>query len=253
MRVGCAPPSGQLFPIGVNRVECTGTDTLNRSSSCSFTVTVVAPPRLRLTRFMAFGDSLTTGQTVIPNTDDVLLESNPQTAYPGVLARLLSARYTTQTLVVVNEGKPAERAERALGRFVDAFRAHSPEAVILLEGVNDIIAADVTGEGITIAEAGLSALAAEARNRRARVFLCTLPPTRRGRRQVPMSAIQAFNDRVRAIARGEGAYLVDVFGALLPDADAMIGSDGLHLTEAGYRRVAETVFTAIRDDLEIKP
>jgi lysophospholipase L1-like esterase len=32
----------------------------------------------------------------------------------------------------------------------------------------------------------------------------------------------------------------------------MVGGDGLHLTEAGYRRVAETIFAAIRDDLEIK-
>jgi lysophospholipase L1-like esterase len=201
---------------------------------------------------MAFGDSLTMGQTVIPNTDDLLLDSNPATAYPGVLARLLSARYTTQTFVVDNEGKPAERSERALGRFVDAFLAHSPQAVILLEGVNDITFAETTGAGIDVAEMGVSALAADARNRHARVFICTLPPTKRGRRQVPMSAIQAFNDRLRVVARGEGAYLIDIFSALLPDVDAMVGSDGLHLTEAGYRRVADTIFLAIKADLEIQ-
>ena len=45
--------------------------------------------------------------------------------------------------------------------------------------------------------------------------------------------------------------LIDVFSALLPDLDGNIGSDGLHPTEIGYRRIAETVFAAIRADLEI--
>lgn len=252
VRVECSPSSGTSFPIGATQVECTATDALSRNASCRFAVTVAAPPRLRLTRFMAFGDSLTRGEMVVPNTGDVVTQANPQTAYPTVLAQMLSARYATQRIVVDNEGKSAERSYVALGRFVDAFAAHSPEVVILLEGVNDIIAADTNSAGIVAGEAGVSELAADARNRRARVFICTLPPTKPGRRQVPMSSIQAFNDRLRVVARGEGAFLIDLFSALLPDVNTMVDSDGLHLTEAGYRRVAETVFGAIREDLEIK-
>ena len=201
---------------------------------------------------MAFGDSLTAGEIVVPGGDDTETRANPETAYPAVLARLLSARYTTQTITVVNRGKSAEQADRALGRFVDDFLSNSPEAVILLEGVNDIIVAETSGLGIDTAERGVSALAADARNRHARVFIVNLPPTKAGRRRVPLSTIQAFNDRLRVVARGEGALLIDIFSALLPDVDAMVGSDGLHLTEAGYRRVAETIFAALRDDLEIK-
>jgi len=201
---------------------------------------------------MAFGDSLTAGEIVVPGGDDTETRPNPDAAYPAVLARLLSSRYTTQTIVVTNRGKSAEQAERALGRFVDSFLQDSPQAVIILEGVNDIIVAQTSGLGIDTAERGVSALAADARNRRARVFIVNLPPTRAGRRHVPLSTIQAFNDRLRVVARGEGALLIDVFSALLPDVDAMVGSDGLHLTVAGYQRVAETVFAAIRDDLEIK-
>lgn len=252
MRITCDPASGTTFGIGSTEVRCTITDALNRSATCSFIVTVAAPPRLRLTRFMAFGDSLTAGQSVIPGTDDVELISNPDLAYPAVLARLLQARYTTQSITVVNRGKPAEQAERALGRFVDDFLANSPEAVILWEGVNDIIVAETAGLGIDTAERGVSALAADARNRHARVFIVNLPPTKAGRRRVPISTIQAFNDRLRVVARGEGAYLIDIFSALAPDVETMVDSDGLHLTAAGYRRVGETVFAAIRDDLEIK-
>jgi len=250
--INCSPESGAVFPVGSTSVECTIRDSLNRSASCSFSVIVTAAPRLRLTRFMAFGDSLTAGEIVVPGGDDTETRANPETAYPAVLARLLSARYTTQTITVVNRGKSAEQADRALGRFVDDFLSNSPEAVILLEGVNDIIVAETSGLGIDTAERGVSALAADARNRHARVFIVNLPPTKAGRRRVPLSTIQAFNDRLRVVARGEGALLIDIFSALLPDVDAMVGSDGLHLTEAGYRRVAETIFAALRDDLEIK-
>jgi lysophospholipase L1-like esterase len=250
--ITCTPESGAAFPVGSTRVECTIKDSLNRSASCSFVVTVVAAPRLRLTRFMAFGDSLTAGEIVVPGGDDTETRPNPEAAYPAVLGRLLSARYTMQTITVVNRGKSAEQADRALGRFVDDFLANSPEAVIILEGVNDLITAESAGAGIDTAERGVSALAADARNRHARVFIANLPPTKAGRRRVPISTIQAFNDRLRVVARGEGAYLIDVFGALLPDVDAMVGSDGLHLTEAGYKRVGETVYAAIREDLEIK-
>ena len=250
--VKCTPESGAVFPIGTTNVECTITDSLNRNASCRFAVMVLAAPRLRLTKFMAFGDSLTAGEIVVPGSDDAETRPNPDAAYPAVLARLLAARYTQQTIIVTNRGKAAEQADRALGRFVDDFLANSPEAVLILEGVNDIIVAENTGLGIDTAERGVSALAADARNRHARVFIVNLPPTRQGRRRVPLSTIQAFNDRLRVVARGEGASLIDIFSALLPDVDAMVGSDGLHLTEAGYRRVGETVFTAIRDDLEIK-
>jgi len=54
------------------------------------------------------------------------------------------------------------------------------------------------------------------------------------------------------IARGEGAVLVDVYAALAPEVNANVSIDGLHLTPLGYRRVAETVFAAIRADLEIR-
>ena len=67
-----------------------------------------------------------------------------------------------------------------------------------------------------------------------------------------MSAIQFINDRLRQVARGEGAVLVDLFSALLPDVNANVSIDGLHLTPLGYRRVAETVFAAIRADLEVR-
>lgn len=49
---------------------------------------------------------------------------------------------------------------------------------------------------------------------------------------------------------GEGAVLVDLYQATLPNASAWIGVDGLHPTEAGYAFIAETFYAAVRADLE---
>jgi lysophospholipase L1-like esterase len=249
--VNCSPASGATFPIGATQVECVATDSLNRTGSCRFSVTVAAPPRLRRTRIMAFGDSITEGQVIVPNTESAELVDTPN-SYPVVMAGLLGARYTDQRIEVFNRGKATERSELALSRFTGSFGIDRPDTVVLLEGYNDIIFAPTTALGILAAEAGVSALAADARNRGARVFICTLTPGKIGRRQIANSAIQAVNERLRVVARGEGAYLIDLYSALALDIEGNISSDGLHLTELGYKRVAETVFAAIRDDLEIK-
>lgn len=252
VNVSCTPASGATFPIGTTDVECDAVDSLQRKASCFFSVTVTAPPRLARTRIMAFGDSVTAGQVVVPNTDSAEVITTPEVAYPTVLAQMLGARYTDQRIEVFNEGRPTERSELALSRFIGTFGIDHPDVVVLLEGYNDIIFATSGAIGIAAAEQGVSALAADARNRGARVFICTLTPGKPGRRQIAPSAILAANDRLRVVARGEGAVLVDTYSALLPDVGENVGSDGLHLTPAGYRRVAEAVFAAIRADLEVK-
>src|SRR6478752_8512355 len=52
--VSCSPPPGQMFPIGTTEVSCTATDTLNRTATCSFNVTVSKLPTLSKTRYLAF-------------------------------------------------------------------------------------------------------------------------------------------------------------------------------------------------------
>jgi lysophospholipase L1-like esterase len=249
--VACTPPSGSTFPVGTTDAECVATDSLSRTGSCTFSVTVTGPPRLRRTRIMAFGDSLTEGQTILSN-DPYDLFAPPETAYPTVLRQLLSTRYTDQTITVFNRGRPGEQASRALSRFIATFVADAPDIVVLMEGYNDVVQAGDDVTGIANAIAGITELAGEARRRGARVFICTLAPSRPGRIAIQRSALDFINDRLRQVARNEGAVLVDVFSALLPDVNANVTIDGLHLTPLGYRRVAEAVFAAIRDDLEIR-
>ncbi len=86
--------------------------------------------RLSRTRFMAFGDSLTVGE--IPD---------PSTPYPIILQTELRSRFLSQAndIVVINAGAGGERLLNGVLRFEDAFAAHRPEAVLLMEGVNDLL------------------------------------------------------------------------------------------------------------------
>jgi lysophospholipase L1-like esterase len=249
--VACTPASGTTFPVGVTEARCVATDSLSRTGSCTFSVTVAAPPRLQRTRILAFGDSLTEGATILTN-DPYAIVHPPDTAYPTVLGQLLSARYTDQTITVFNRGLPGEEASRALPRFIATLAADAPDVVVLQEGYNDYSRNDNAVFGIDNAVRGITDLAGEARRRGMRVFICTLAPGRPGRVQIPASVLQVINDRLRDVARTEGAVLVDLFSALQSDVNANVSIDGLHLTPLGYRRVAETVFAAIRADLEVR-
>ena len=248
--VSCRPEPGSLFAIGSTQVDCTATDAINRVATCSFAISVTDTARLRLTRILAFGDSITSGEVVKPGTEDA--ETMPaRDPYPAVLQRLFNARYTGQTITVTNAGKGGEKAVDALARFGGALRLVNPEAVIILEGINDLYGGSLP-DNIENALRGVGALAAEARNRGVRVYMCTLTPTRPGRRYVPIGIVQAANARIRDGARGEGAQLIDLFTPLLADLNNNIGSDGVHPTELGYQRIAEAVFAALRADLEVR-
>lgn len=251
MSVACTPPSGTTFTVGVTQAQCVATDSLNRTASCTFSVTVAGPPRLSRTRIMAWGDSLTEGSTLL-GADPYAIVHAPELSYPTVLKQLLSARYTDQSITVTNRGEPGEQAWRALSRFVATFAGDAPDVVVLQEGYNDYRAADDGAVGIANAILGIRQLAGEARRRGARVFICTLAPSRPGPKAIPLSALQYINDNYVSIARVEGAVLIDLYSALLPDVNANVGPDGLHLTPLGYRRVAETVAAAIRADLEVR-
>jgi lysophospholipase L1-like esterase len=248
--VACAPESGATFPVGSSSVECIATDALKRTASCNFQVAVAPAPRLGRTRIMAFGDSVTAGDVVVPGTDDLIL-SPTALPYPAVLAQLIRERYGDQP-AVFNAGLSGEHAlaSKTLPRFTFESRSNNADVAVILEGFNDILYAD-PAKGIGDAEFGVSVLAADARGRGIRAFIALLTPTKPGRRHIPLGVVQAANDRLRAVARGEGAVVIDTFTPLVADLNANVGSDGLHLTPLGYRRLAETVFAALRADLEI--
>lgn len=240
-----------MFPIGSSEVSCTATDALNRSASCVFPVTVARTPTISKTRFLAFGDSVTVGivSAVNPSgTPPFILTPVPNDAYPAVLQRLLAARYTTQTMSVLNEGKGGESAQNGVGRAQTVFASQRPEVALIMMGYNDLGPGE---SGIDPGIAALNDIVKEARFRGARVFLATLTPPPVGvNRGISNSTISGFNERVKAMARGENAVLVDVHQAWSHDPNRYNSADGRHPNQAGYQLIAETFFAAIRAELE---
>lgn len=172
------------------------------------------------------------------------------TSYPTQLLEILTRRYSTQTFTVVNEGRRGEWAEEGAVRFLGRLRAVQPEAVLLLEGVNDLNALGSRGVGATIR--ALDSMVRDARAQGARVFLATLPPARPGSRNGADVAdvIPLLNAEIVRLAASREAVLVDVAGAFGRDL-SLLGPDGLHPNEAGYQRMAVAFFEAIRTALEV--
>jgi lysophospholipase L1-like esterase len=259
--VTCSPQSGETFPIGTTAVTCKATDSLNRSSECAFPVTVSKLAQLSRTRFLAFGDSITAGEVTFPVVGAVSHAAGlitkqivvPSAAYPTVLERTLRGRYSSQaaSITVANYGLGGEKAINARARFIEALNIVRPEAVLLWEGHNDI------GGGIDGAASGaaseMRAMAAEARLRGMRVFIGTMvPPRPGGTKPIGQLYVDDFNNRMRALAANEGAVLVDIYGALLPEVTRWVGIDGLHPTEVGYAKIADVWFQAIQATFEVR-
>ena len=254
--ITCSPGSGQLFPVGTTTVSCAAVDAAAATGACTFLLQVAPVPRLTLTRFLAFGDSITAGEVTVPVANlgsaggqayrQIVV---PAFSYPAVLSEQLRQRYVVQSVTVENAGRPGDAAATAFPRFQAAMSASRPEVVLLLMGFNDL----ENRNTVDAAYLALERMAKDARGRGARVFLGTLTPSIPGRqRSQSESLILRLNDAIRTLAAGETAVLVDLYQAALPNVEAWIGVDGLHPTEAGYARIADQFFAAIRADLEAR-
>jgi acyl-CoA thioesterase I len=243
----CTPASGSTFRIGDTPVSCTATDAQSQSSACTFTVSVARIPELARTRFLAFGDSITEGQT--SPAPDVLMTLDFPDAYPGQLEQMLAARYTAQTPTVLNRGLGGERAARGRQRLPGVLEQDRPEVLLLLEGVNNIVnekTRDLAGY--------LDEMVRSAQRRNVEVLIATLLPigdVLEGRRPGTREAIQDLNEEIERIARKNGlGPTVDLHSVFLQEP-SLLGRDGLHPTAAGYTRIAEVWLEAIRQRYEI--
>jgi lysophospholipase L1-like esterase len=249
--------------VGTSKVTCTAIDARQQIGMCAFDVTVQGPPKLSATQFVAFGDSITEGKIA----DGTLL---PNGGYRGYLSDLLAARYLTQTTAIFPEGCGGETAgpfppgdpnipscstaAGGVARLANVLVRDNPQVVLLLEGVNDL---SFGGDPSAIPPliTALRSMIDEARIRGARVFLATLTPTRatgtpsaRGRAAMPL--IPAANDQIRQLAASQAAVLVDLYQGFGGSADPYIDTDGLHPNAAGYQKIAQIFFDAIRANLE---
>ena len=277
----CVPPSGSVFGIGQKTIVCTATDALQRTDTCSVAITVLAPPALAVTRFLAFGDSITRGEDgvngvpqpqpycPIPTSTSTSLQMRfgPRTilpdaqTYPGVLQQKLIARYTTQSPMVTNRGCPGESVTATnpdtFSRFVGLASSGAYDAVLIMEGSNDLDAAAQAAPSVQIGvlgstAAGLRQMVDNARRLGLYPLLATIPPmSSAGSRGGGARLVPLLNERILQIGGAENIPIVDVYAAFKGDL-TLLGDDGLHPNVNGYAVIATTFADAIKSTLEIK-
>ncbi len=261
----CTPTSGSTFPVGTTTVTCTATDAQQRVSTCGLTIAVAAPPRVLVTRFVAFGDSITAGQdgqNAITSDFGGFLQFDRSIIlvgfeYPTVLRTALKARYTLQSdaIAVLNAGNPGESAgdTATLTRFRNALVGY--DVVLILEGSNDLYNAYSGGTSITNAAInGIQSMIRAAKQAGVRPYLATVPPMNPGActpicRGFAYALVPAFDDRLRALASSEAIPLVDVYKAFNGDL-TLLSADGLHPNANGFGLIADTFLDSIKATLE---
>ena len=256
--VACAPASGTTFQIGNTTVNCTARDAGTQQATCSFNVTLT-PRLLQVSKFMAFGDSMTEGENGIrPGALRRPAEILPGAPYPTQLSSMLSHEYPTQTFQVVNKGISGRFAQDGAKDLPRDLAAERPEALLLLDGYNNLFQGCPAGGAINsqclnAIDVVLAALSLDIINGRSSgakyVFVSTLTPpgpvTGPMDRRINGQAIVMMNSRIAATVPGLGAILVDTYPRFLGHEAEYVSTDGLHLRPAGYEALARSFYDSI--------
>jgi len=215
------------------------------SSPFSFLAVLLAP-----LPFVAFGDSVTEGQNGVgaPNGLNMLVV-DPANSYPTKLRSRLTTDFPTQVTSGFNAGLGGEFTSEGLQRLPQVLAAQQPQALLLLDGYNDLLTFGAPGvQGVADSLEDMIKLAKASGVQY--VFVSTLTPGREApmlpSRQIPPALILQTNAQIRIMVPAEGGILVDSFNAFVGREATLVGVDGLHLTAAGNEVLAETFLNAIK-------
>jgi len=264
----CTPASGSSFNVGTTAVSCTAVDAASRQAQCSFTVTST-PLLISVTKFLAFGDSVTEGQNGRAGLHGERVVDVPN-AYPTKLQSLLNSEYPGQGLTVPNYGYGGEPVgDKANSLLQDALAKEKPGAVLLLDGYNNLLGGCPNGssgtaacsQSITDVAFGIRDLIRIAKRPEYAVryiFVSTMtppgpflgiPPDRR----IASDAIVRANTGIANMVRSEGVTLVDTYPKFTGHEAEYVDQDGLHLRPAGNQALAESLFSVIKTTVTSTP
>ncbi len=178
----------------------------------------VLAPLDRNATILAFGDSLTYGTGVGG--------AEQNASYPSVLARLSGRE-------VINAGVPGEKTSEGKERLPEALEYHDPDLLILIEGGNDILR-NRRHEAI---KADLKVMIQTAEQASVPVVLIGVPEKKLFSSSAPFYA---------ELAEEHGlVFDGELIGDLMRSPS--MKSDPIHFNQAGYRAMAESVYTLLQD------
>lgn len=246
---GCAdtPTSPSSLPTGVTIGESPQT-----SPPVPPRISVTpACPVIGVTRFLAYGDSLTWG--AMSSFDARFLFAAANGGYVERLEMGLNAHCSPQQFSVANHGEPGELARNALSRFRASVSSVRPQAVLLLEGINDL------NNGFSVSQTigALQQLVNHATASGAPVIIATMFQTYQSTdangvvRENSADKIPAFNAAIRStFANRLNVHILDLEPQMTERS--LVGNDGLHLTDAGYDRMASLFLKAIETAFPVR-
>ena len=205
------------------------------------------PAALGGTRFLAFGDSVTSG--TLSGFDGAFLYDAPAHSYPTRVELSLRHIFPLQAdaISVINAGYPGERALEGRQRISSVLTAYNPDAVLLLEGINDM----TFGAGALEAAAAVLGVIDVARTHNVTVLVGLMPqtyasvyPNGETRTQAADRIVPFNNELGRLTAGMQNVHIVDLY-ARFGNNRSLMGADGLHPTAAGYELMAATFVQAI--------
>ena len=168
-----------------------------------------------------------------------------------MLETRLRTTYSSQAVLisVSNAGLASERILDGAQRFPGVYDATRPEVVLIQEGANGL-----PQVGPDISTGVMRTMVHHAKAGGSRVFVGSMIPQVPGRPRgnTPTFELLNYNNTLQLMSQQESIVYVDLYNPMLAEAATLIGSDGLHPTEAGYRRIADLFFEAIRNALETR-
>ena len=200
-------------------------------------------------RFVALGDSLTTGFQS-PRT---FLLGRDEFPYTGFLEIILSREMLEKGLDRVdvsfrNMGILGDTTQIMLERFDSHVAAHEPDYVIVWGGINDLF----MFQSLENIFKNLKEIYGKAREAGSEPIACTITSVLGYDQMIPR--IMELNDMIKSYCTEHGILVADLFAATSDEQGKLretFSSDGVHLSHAGYRKVAYTLYyEAIESILE---
>ena len=184
--------------------------------------------------YVAFGDSLTAGDGV----------SSSQ-AWPARLQALLEGHFGGA--VVRNRGASGTNTFEALERFQRNIDANEPAYTLILYGTNDWNDPVCQDDPGCYTVDNLRTVVRRVKALRSLPFIATLPPVNPALAPAGRNDwVAAVNDRIRAMAREEGAFLVDLHATFLRQPSLPpLYLDHVHFNPAGHDLASTAWFEAI--------